>query len=112
MVLFLLLIIAAIALGIVGEDRIADQLPRAVVRDITPAIRRMARDARAPEHVLIGQQILQVAVASQRDDVRMLQQKKLIGDKPLLTLRDHLLLQLERTRIVDAPNLADLALTH
>ena len=49
-----------------------------------------------------------VAVAAQRDHVRVLQQQQLVGDQPLLALGHELLLQLERLAVVHAPEFAQL----
>ena len=47
-----------------------------------------------------------VAVAPQRDDVRVLEQQQLIRDQPLLAIGRELLLQLQRARVIDPPELA------
>ena len=75
------------------EDRIADQLAGTVIRDVAAAIGGVEGDAGARQNVVAGQQIFHVAVAAQRDDVRMLEQQELVGDQPLLALGRELLLQ-------------------
>ena len=55
----------------------------------------------------LGQQILHVAVAAQRDDVRMLEQQQLIGNQPLLALgRPAAAAVANALAVIDAPEFA------
>ena len=64
--------------------------------DIAAAVRGMKLDAGPPQNVIAGQQVFQVAVAAERDHVRMLDKEKQVGQIfPVLGL-DEALLQSQR----------------
>ena len=94
------------------EDGIADDLPRPVIGDVATAVGGMEGDAGAAQDLFAGQEVLHVAVAPQRDGVRVLQQEELVGDGAGLALGHEPLLQGERARVLHAARFAPLALKH
>jgi hypothetical protein len=57
-----------------------------VVSDVAAAIGGVESNARAAEYFGAGEQVGGLAVAAQRDDVRVFEQQELVGDEPLLAL--------------------------
>ena len=94
------------------EDGKADDLPRPVIGNIAAAIGGMEGDTRASQDFLTGQKIVQMAVASQGDGVRMLQQDELVGNGAGLAIGNQPLLPLEGSRVFDAARLLQLAFKH
>ncbi len=84
------------------QDRIADNLARAVIGDVAAAVGGMKLDTGAAQRVFAGQQIFGVAVAALRDHVRMLDEQKLIGNQPALALLDQILLNGQRFGVAHA----------
>src|ERR1051326_4659883 len=70
------------------EDRIADDLPRAVKRHIAAAIGVMKLDSGALQHLSRSQQISRIAVAPHGDDGRMFHNQQLIRNLSPLALPD------------------------
>jgi len=58
------------------------------------------------------QQVVEVAVAAEGDDVRMLDDEQLIGDEAELALFDEIALHGERAGVLDASEIVQLAATH
>ena len=83
-----------------------------MIGDVAAAIRGEEGDARALQDLRAGQQVFVVAIAAHGDHVRMLQQQKLVGRRPLLAGGDQLLLQFQRRAVAHPPEFAHLALTH
>ena len=74
------------------EDRIADDLARTVIGDVAAAVGGVELDAGARQDFVAGQQIFHVAVAAQRDDVRVFDDQQLVGNqRPALRCCDELL---------------------
>lgn len=94
------------------EDWVADQLPGAVVGDVASAVGRVKGNAGTPQDFFAGQQVLHAPVTPQRDHMRVLEQQKLVANLSLLALASEVLLQLERLRVIDAPEFPQLAATH
>ena len=80
------------------EDRIADELAGTVIGHVAAAVRGIECDARALQDFVAREQVFHVAVAAERDDVRMLEEQQLIGDAAPLALRDEPLLQFAAPR--------------
>ena|ERR1700723_2198329 len=83
------------------EDRIADDLPGAVIGDIAAAIGGMKLDIHLPKHAIRGAQVFELAVAAKRDDVRMLAEEQNIGNRTGLAGLDRATLQFARGRVGD-----------
>jgi hypothetical protein len=94
------------------EDGIADDLTGSVIRDVAATICFFKRDARVAQHVGWGKEIFHVPVAAERDDVRVLDEQKLIGDFAPLALFNELALHCERLGIADASTIAHLHIRH
>src|ERR1017187_378593 len=94
------------------QNRIAHQLPRPVIRHVAAAIGGKKGNPRATHDLVRSQQVLQVAVAAQRDDVRVFQQQQVVAHRAQLALGGKLLLQVQRLAVIDAPEFPHAALTH
>src|SRR5579871_4073186 len=80
------------------QYRIADQLPRPVIGDLTAARHAMNRHARRRrDHKMLG------GAAPQRIDVRMLQQQQGIVNRARLARRRQFLLNSQRWPVINAP---------
>src|ERR1700722_5126454 len=94
------------------EDRIAHHLARAVISDVSAAVRGMEGGAGSARVICARQQVFWMAVAAQRNGVRMLEEHKLVWNGAGFSPGDELLLHLEGPGIVEASGFAQLALRH
>ena len=79
------------------EDRIADNLTGAVIRDVAAAVGLVKADTgRAEITSSRSEQILHVPIPPESDDMRMLDEQKLIGNLSPLASVDELALHCER----------------
>src|ERR1017187_428795 len=94
------------------QNRVAHQLPRSVIRHVAAAIGWIKGNPGAAQDLVRSQQILYVAVAPQRDHVRVFQKQQVVPHRALFALGSKLLLQFQRLAIIDAPEFPHAALTH
>jgi hypothetical protein len=87
------------------ENRIPDDLPRAVIRDISAAIGWMKLDAHLAEHGIGSAQIFEAAIPAERDHMRVLAQKQDIRNGANFAGFDSAALQLARRLVADAPEI-------
>jgi hypothetical protein len=83
-----------------------------VIRDVAAAIGLAKLNACPHDHLFGSEQILHPPVPSKGDDVRMLDEEKLIGDLAPLASIHELALHCERFRIFDASAMAHFTSTH
>src|SRR5262245_31745680 len=91
--------VAAIRLQV--EDGITDELTRSMIRDVSATTGLEQLDAEQTALLVINQNVRLVRAGAERDDVRVLEQEKLIGDFVGTTLFDQALLQVERIAVGD-----------
>ena len=94
------------------QDRIADQLSRAVVGDVAAAIGFKKRNAHLPEHLLRHAKIGNFSAAAQRDHVRVLAQQQNIPHCTGFARSGNPPLQLPRRAIFHEPEIDDQQLFH
>ena len=94
------------------QNRVSHKLPRAVIRYVAAAVRRVKRDTRAAQNLLARKQIFHAAVAPQRDHVRVFQQQQMVRDQPLLAILGKHALQFQRAAVIDASQFAQHKSTH
>jgi hypothetical protein len=95
------------AAGAEVQDRIAHDLPRAVVRDVAAPTRLEDLDPPTAQLVLGQKQVLAPRVAAERDDGVVLEEQERVGYRLPLALLDEAGLQIESVGIGDAPETAD-----
>ena len=92
------------------ENGISDDLPRAVIGDVSAAIGGMKFDALLPEHAVRNAQILAPAIPAERDHVRVPAQKQDIRSCAGLARFYSTPLKLARRLVADAPEINQPAL--
>ncbi len=90
------------------EDRVADHLPRTMIRHIPAAIGFMQGNSGAPQCFFTHQQVLPVGVAAKGDHVRMLNEEKLIRDQAGAALLNQLLLVFRGTKPIQPAKIPNL----
>ena len=75
------------------ENRIADDLAGAVIGDVAAAVGGMEFDVHLLQHALVRAQIFGLAVAAERDYVRMLAEEQDIGNRAGFAGFDRAMLQ-------------------
>ena len=75
------------------NDRITDQLPRAMIGDVPAPPGLVKFDTRLAERRLIGQNVRPFGRPTERDDVRMFEKEERVWNLVTLPLTDQLLLQ-------------------
>jgi hypothetical protein len=72
------------------EDWITDDLAGPMVSNVAAAVAGMIVDSGARQYFFAREQILRVSVAAEGDDVRMLDDQKLLGDQMLFAPLDQI----------------------
>ena len=88
------------------QNGVAHDLPGTMICHIAATVGFVKSDSGAAQNVVTRQQIFGMTVASDGDDVRMLDEQQLIRNKIVLALFDELPLQCERLGIREASEVA------
>jgi hypothetical protein len=101
------------AVGFQIEDRITDELTRAVERDVAAAAGLEERDTFRRERVGRLEHVRSVVpcLRAERDDGWMFEEQQLVGNAPLLALLDERVLQIERRLVFDRAEAPDFEVT-
>ena len=96
------------------EDRVGDQLPRAVIRDIAAASGLDDLDSTGGQCLGGGDDVSPGLgeLHAERDHVGMFEQQQRVGDAPRAPVFDEGLLQVERFAVRDQAEAADQQVTH
>src|ERR1700678_1642387 len=87
------------------ENRVANDLAGAMIRDDAAAIRFAKVDVHLRQQPIARPQVGGLSVAAERNDVRMLARQQDVGKIPALARRNHLLLQCVRRGIRNQPEI-------
>ncbi len=91
------------------ENRVADELARAVVGDVPPAVDSEERGADGRQPVGVRENVCLVRAAAERIDVGVLEQEERVLDQVSLPRRGEPLLENPGLAILDAPEAQEVA---